>query len=104
MLAEGKATNAYNLALSDWFKPPVIHHIQRRKGSVRVTASDNILVMEVYIKILDGEGKVLEQGRAKKVEPSDTSDLWEYLSSTTDGTVEATACDLAGNQVKAVSQ
>jgi hypothetical protein len=62
LLAEGKPTNAYNLALSDWFKPPVIHTIERRGGSVWVTASDNIMVTEVYIKILDGEGNVLEQG------------------------------------------
>src|SRR5215207_6361111 len=24
-LAKGKAKNAYNIALADWFKPPVIH-------------------------------------------------------------------------------
>jgi len=101
-LAEGQPANAYNLALSDWFKPPVIHAIKWSKGSVRVTASDNILVTDVYIKILDGEGNVLEQGHARKVDPSYASEVWEYLSSTTGGTIEATACDLAGNSVKAV--
>jgi hypothetical protein len=101
-LAEGQPVNAYNLALADWLKPPVIHAIQRSGASVRVRASDNILVADVYIKILDGQGNVLEQGHARKADPAYASEVWEYRSSATDGTVEATACDLAGNQVKAV--
>src|SRR3990172_454891 len=40
-LARGTTKNAYNVALSDWFHPPVIHSIERKKGRIRVTASDN---------------------------------------------------------------
>ncbi len=31
-LARGTAKSAYNVALSDWFNPPVIHRIERREG------------------------------------------------------------------------
>jgi hypothetical protein len=67
-----------------------------------VTASDNIMVTEVYIKILDGEGNVLEQGFAKRMELSNALEVWEYRSGTKDGTIEATASDLAGNTAKAL--
>ena len=61
-LARGTAKSAYNVALSDWFNPPVIHHIERKSGLIRVAASDNVLVTEVQVRIVDGEGNVLERG------------------------------------------
>ena len=44
-LARGTAKSAYNVALSDWFNPPVIQHIERKKehhpgGSQRQRAGD----------------------------------------------------------------
>ena len=66
-----------------------------------MAASDNVLVTEVRIKIVDGEGNVLEEGQAQQVNSANYPEQWEYLSSVA-GTIEATACDLAGNQTVAV--
>jgi hypothetical protein len=78
--------------VADWFHPPVIHGIER-DGRVRVEASDNMQVTKVEVRILDGEGKVLEQGQAEQVNPL----YWEYAPSA-EGTVEASAWDLAGKR------
>lgn len=95
-LAKGTTRNAYNWALSDWFKPPVIHHIERNEGKIRVRATDNVRVTKVRIQVLDPDGIVLDQGEAEQLNAS----WWEFAS-TTDGTVVAIAWDLAGNEVKA---
>ncbi len=100
-LAEGTTKNAYNLALSDWFHPPVIQRIERKGGVIRVAASDNVLVTEVQVKIVDSEGNVLEQGQAEQVDPANNPERWEYVPGV-EGTIEATARDLAGNETKAV--
>ena len=96
-LAEGTTKNAYNLALSDWFHPPVIHHIERKQGSIRAQASDNVLVTEVWVKIVGSEGTPLDEGQATQVSP----DWWEYPSGA-EGAVEVMARDLAGNRTVAV--
>lgn len=96
-LAEGTTKNAYNWALSDWFNPPVIPRIERQDGKIRVLASDNVMVAKVQVRILDSDGKILEEGPAAQ----GGSGWWEY-GSNTEGTVEATAWDLAGNGVKAI--
>ena len=97
-LAKGTIKSAYNFALSDWFNPPVIHHIEHKDGRIRVEASDNVMVTKVQVTILDGEGKVLEKGDAVNVE----GNWWEVVTSVTsaDGKVVAEAWDLAGNVVK----
>lgn len=74
-LADGTTKNAYNIALSDWFHPPVIQRIERKKGRIRVWASDNVLVTEVRVKIVDEEENILEQGRAQQVD----AERWEYV-------------------------
>jgi hypothetical protein len=96
-LAQGTTKTAYNWALSDWFNPPIIHRIERKDGKIRVLASDNVMVVKVQVKILDTDGKTLEEGAAVQVD----SRWWEYASSA-DGTVEAAAWDLARNEVTAV--
>lgn len=96
-LAAETTRNAYNLALSDWFNPPVIHGIQRKKGRIRVNASDNVLVAEVRIRIMDAEGNILEERQAEQV----AAEWWEYVSGA-EGSVEATVWDLAGNETVAV--
>jgi hypothetical protein len=96
-LAKGTTKSAYNWALSDWFNPPVIHRIERKDGMIRVLASDNVMVAKVRVKILDTDGKTLEEGVAAQANP----EWWEY-GSTVDGTVEAIAWDLAGNKVEAI--
>jgi hypothetical protein len=55
------------------------------------------MVTKVGVEIVDKDGKVLEQGEARQVEP----EWWEY-GPNAGGTIEATAWDLAGNRTKAV--
>jgi hypothetical protein len=89
--------DAYHVALSDGLKSPVIHAIEHRAGRVRVTASDNVMVTRVLVGILDEEGNLLEEGDAALPDPVHDPERWEYASSA-EGTVEATAWDLAGNR------
>ncbi|HLO33744.1 MAG TPA: hypothetical protein VK249_31640 [Anaerolineales bacterium] len=91
-LTQGTLQTAYNLALSDWFKPPVIHGIQRQAGCIRVAATDNVHVTKVLVMILDEEGGIVEQGEAIRGELG----LWEYETAT-EGRVRVEAWDLAGN-------
>ena len=100
-LAKGTTKNAYNIALSDWFNPPVIHSIQRKKGCIRVMASDNVMVTEVRVRIMDAEGNVLEEGQAEQVGPVRGPERWEYLPNV-EGSIEVTVRDLAGNEARAV--
>lgn len=94
-LAKGTSKNAYNLALSDWFHPPVIHEVAREAGCIRVKASDNVQVTKVLVTISDEEGNPVEQGQAT----SRYGDFWEYAAST-QGKVLVEAFDLAGNCTK----
>ena len=97
-LAAGTLKNAYNVALGDWFHPPVIHRVERRGKAIRIQASDDVLVAGVQVVILDEQGKILEQGEAVKGK----GDWWEYLPRES-GQVTVEARDLAGNKVKAES-
>jgi hypothetical protein len=82
-LAEGTMKNAYNVALGDWFHPPVIHKMERGSRIIRV-------------QILNEKGKVIENGEGIKKR----GDWWEYTPSA-EGTVIVEVRDLAGNVVKA---
>ena len=95
-LARGTAKNAYNLALSDWFKPPVIHGVTRQAGSLRVHVTDNVQVTEVRVTISDEEENMLEQGKAVLLE---NGPWWEYAS-TTGGRIRVEAFDPAGNTAR----
>jgi hypothetical protein len=66
-----------------------------------VRASDNVMVTRVRVKVFDQDGKVLEEGRAYQVDPIRDPECWEYASSR-QGAVEASAWDLAGNEVRLV--
>lgn len=90
--SSGTDMSAYNLAVADWFHPPVIHSIERRNGRIRVQASDDVQVARVEVRILDSDGNVLEQGQAEQTDPLH----WEYATEAA-GAVEASAWDLAGN-------
>jgi hypothetical protein len=92
-----KNQSAYNLAFADWFHPPVIHSIEQGDGRVRVKASDDMQVTRVDVRVLDSQGNILEQGQAGQVNPL----YWEYAASA-EGTVEASAWDLAGNRTVAI--
>ena len=95
-LAKGTTKTAYNIALSDWFHPPVIHEIKRQDGRILVNATDNVLVTRVLVTILDNEGKVREKGEGVKRK----GDWWEYVPAT-EGRVRVEARDLAGNVAEA---
>ena len=101
--ARGTGRTAYNLAVSDWWHPPVIHQIQflRTDGRIRVQARDNVMVTKVEVTLLDEHGGILEQGAALPVE----GDWWEYVPgqmSRAITAITATAWDLAGNVTKAM--
>lgn len=95
-LAEGTMKNAYNVALGDWFHPPVIHRVERRGKTIRVQASDDVMVAGVQVMILNEQGKVVEKGEALRGEGV----WWEYVP-TAAGRVVVEVRDLAGNVVKA---
>jgi len=85
----------YNIALSNWFNPPVIHKIERKGGRIRIWASDNVMVTSMQVMILDDEGKIVEKGEALRGE----GDWWEYVPGA-EGKVVVEARDLAGNVVR----
>ena len=95
-LAEGTMKNAYNVALGDWFHPPVIHKVERGGKTIRVHATDDVSVASVQVRVLDEKGKVLEKGEGVKGK----GNWWEYMP-TAEGKVIVEARDLAGNVVKA---
>ena len=91
-LAAGTAKNAYNVAFGDWFNPPVIERVDIVDGVIRIVAHDDVRVVGVRVMVLDGEGKVLEQGEAVLLD----GDQWEYTPTAT-GKVVVEARDMAGN-------
>jgi len=91
-LAAGTLKNAYNVALGDWFHPPVIQRVERSGKVIRVQASDDVLVAGVQVMVLDEQGRAVEQGEGIKGQ----GDWWEYTP-TAEGKVVVNARDLAGN-------
>lgn len=90
--------NAYNFAISDWFRPPVIHRIQRRGKHIRVEATDNIQVARVRVTVLDEAGQVLEKGECTKGKGN-----WWIFTPTVEGhTILAEAWDFPRNKVSLV--
>jgi len=92
-LAAGTLKNAYNVALGDWFHPPVIRRVERRGKAIRVRASDDVMVAGVQVMILDEQGKVVEQGEAAPV----GADWWELTPQAAGSRLIVKARDLAGN-------
>jgi hypothetical protein len=92
-LAEGTSSNAYNLALKDRMKPPVIRSMDLYSGHViRVQATDNVKVIKVIITVLDPRGQLLEQGEAEL-----TLGVWWDYRPAHQGQIQAEAWDMAGN-------
>lgn len=87
--------NAYNVALGDWFHPPVIHAVEQRGSTVRVRATDDVSVASVQVMVLDTKGKIVEKGEAIKKK----GDWWEYVPAA-QGKMVVEARDLPGNVVK----
>jgi hypothetical protein len=95
-LAAGTMKTAYNVALADFFHPPVIHEVKQEGSLLKIQASDDVLVTKVCVTVLDGNGKVLEKGDALQRDPV----RWEYALEHA-GWVVAEVCDLAGNVTRA---
>ena len=91
--AKGTALNAYNVALRDWHRPPVIHSMNMDfDGRLRVSAHDDVMVTRVTVSILDEAGQCLEQGEAELVMGA----WWDYQTAHK-GQIRVEAWDLAGN-------
>jgi hypothetical protein len=90
--AEGTAKNAYNVAVGDWLKPPVIRRIEWEEGCIWVLADDDVMVTRVTVTILSDEGKRLEQAEAIP----NLKVGWDYQATHT-GLVRVEAWDLASN-------
>ena len=93
LAAERPMITAYNMALSDFFHPPVIHRVLRKDGRILVHASDDIMVTGVKVTVSDDQGKPLEVGDAAQVEKA----WWQYTPQAI-GRVTASAWDIPGNR------
>ena len=96
LAAASLMSNAYNFALKDWFKPPVIHRVERQAGAILVQATDNVTVARVRVTILDGEGKALEKGEAVRRQ----GDWWQFAPKAEGASILAEAWDLPGHVTK----
>src|SRR5215211_9547271 len=76
-LTQNTSSNPYNLALSDWFNPPVINAVTRQANTILVDAKDNVLITKVVVTIFDKQGQILEQGEAALINDA----WWEYAAS-----------------------
>lgn len=93
--AAGTSRNAYNIALRDWFKPPVIDLIECQDVQIRVHARDDVMVTRVSVSILDDAGTCLEQGDAEL-----TNGVWWDYHASNHGTIRVEAWDLAANKAQ----
>ena len=99
-LAQGTMMTAYNIAISDWFNPPVIHGVECHENEILVDASDNVRVVKIVVTVLDEAGTVLEKGEATRP----VGDCWTYVPQRVGKTVIAEAYDLAGNVARFESE
>jgi hypothetical protein len=100
LAAAAPMKTAYNFAVSDWFKPPVIHRIERRNGQIRVEATDNIGVVRVRVTVRDEQGQVMEQGEATR----GRGNWWKFTPRTAgrSGSILAEAWDLPKHRISLI--
>jgi hypothetical protein len=101
----GPRQSAYNLAIADYFRPPVIEEIDLSAYSgqvgqtIKVKATDDFKVKVVKVTIFRSDGSVQEQGNAV----ADPNGLdWLYATTTAnvaaaDNRLEVIAEDMPGN-------
>jgi len=94
-LAAGTMKTAYNVALADFFHPPVIQGVKWDGSVVMIHATDDVRVAGVRVTILDEAGMALEQGEALPAQ----GDTWRYQARQT-GIAQVEVWDLAGNVVR----
>lgn len=98
---------AFNMALADFFKPPVISDIDTGNytgivgSSITIAASDDFKVVSVRVRIETATGNLVEDGMATL---SGDGLHWLYASSTNSGNVSGyvvivTATDLPGHSI-----
>jgi hypothetical protein len=92
-LAAGTMKTAYNVALADYFHPPIIHKVERVDSVLRIQASDDVMVARVSVTVFNNDGVVLEKGEAAQ---EAASEWWRYIPQHA-GKVLVEARDLAGN-------
>ena len=91
-LAAGTMKTAYNMALADFFHPPMIHRVKWVGPVVQIHATDDVKVAGVRVTILDEAGHVVEQGEAIQA----GGEIWRYQAQQA-GSVLVEAWDLARN-------
>lgn len=92
----------YNFGVSDWWHPPVIHRMERVEGRILVEASDDVMVTNMRVTILDNENDgsaVLESGEATRGD----GNWWVFASDTHGKTIIAEAWDLPGHVTRFVA-
>ena len=104
--AVNNGRSAYNLAVADFIKPPVItemdisNYTGQAGGKIRVRATDNFKISEIRVTIFKSDDTIVESGIAT----ADVNGLdWFYLSTQvnnamTGGRIVSTAIDLPGHQ------
>jgi len=101
-----RGVSAYNVALTDFFKAPVVTEIDisNYSGSpgdtIRIFATDDFKVQAVQVSILNAAGTVVEEGAA--IAAPEGKDFWIYTATTANaapagGKVSVQASDLPGN-------
>lgn len=101
-----KMTSAYQIAVTDYLKPPVVHSIETAYyggaagQKIAVFASDDFKVASVELIIRNPDDEIIEQGTATRSE--EKRNEWIYFTivkntAMAGSTVEARARDIPGN-------
>ena len=72
--------------------------MERKKGRIRIEATDNIMVAKVFVTIFDEEGKILEMGDAIRQK----GNWWKFATHIQGKKIRVQAWDLADNHTKMV--
>ncbi|MCP4538810.1 MAG: hypothetical protein GY832_16880 [Chloroflexi bacterium] len=71
-LAEGTPRTAYNVAVRDWFNPPVVETVDASGYSgqagevIRARVVDDVRVTRVEVVVVGAEGEVVEEGEMRR--------------------------------------
>lgn len=74
-----KHTTIQMVALRDFMNPPKIHDVVLKGPVIHIHATDDFMVTEVLIMIMDGRGRIVESGNA--VSDPEMKDYWTYKMS-----------------------
>lgn len=102
-----RGQSAFNLAIADYFKPPVIVSVDlgqlANQAGSKITAlvTDNFRVETVKVRIEKSDGTLIEEGNAA-IQPDGLN--WQYTTTTANGNnagnkLLITATDLPGHSI-----